>query len=111
MNRRIQKITGMIIIPLLTGQVAHCTSGSEDGRLQARVETTALHSHTTNAFSLRLLRSGIRVFDLDETLGHRHAVVLTDEESALLELGVPVYVRSERAGDHDHGVFLQVLSE
>lgn len=111
MYRRIQKITAGIILLLCADFATDCTSGNDDGRLQAQVETTALHSHTTNALSLRLLRSGSRVFDLDETQGHRHSVRLTEEQAALLELGVPVFVRSEYAGDHTHGVFLQILSD
>ncbi|MCE9598087.1 MAG: hypothetical protein K8S54_08970 [Spirochaetia bacterium] len=84
-----------------------CGSDSREIRIAATVTVVDGHDHFVS-ITYRLLQSGIRTFSLEERAGHSHTVTLTENQAALLNLGLPVVAESSLSAGHMHSVTLQL---
>ena len=85
-----------------------CYSEDSSPLVQSLVSTDMSHSHE-NDVSFNLIDKGIRKFFLKESSGHRHDLILTEEDVVNINIGQEVQLESETSQFHSHKVTIQKL--
>lgn len=99
-----------LVIAFSLAALGFCGGAQKEARIQAAVSPAALHIHEVS-INYRQLSSGIRSFPMSEVAGHRHTVVLNEDQAAMLSAGVPVVVESSEEQGHRHAVTLQIFAD
>lgn len=83
-----------------------CYREGNSDALQGLVLPAAGHEHELK-IRLSQVESGIRTFNLEETLGHTHNIVLSDEMVEEIKAGGIVEVESSLENFHTHIVRIE----